>query len=51
MSKIVAIGTAVPAHCHRQTEILSFMQSVFALNEAEARKLKFLYSQSGIAQR
>jgi predicted naringenin-chalcone synthase len=32
-------------------EILSFMQKVYALNEVEARKLKFLYSQSGIGQR
>jgi predicted naringenin-chalcone synthase len=32
-------------------EILSFMQKVYALNEVEARKLKFLYSQSGIQQR
>ena len=51
MSKIVSIGTAVPAYCHRQMDILSFMQTVYALNETEARKLKFLYSQSGIAQR
>lgn len=41
----------MPAHCHRQADILSFMQHVFALNETEARKLRFLYSQSGIAQR
>lgn len=51
MSKIVSIGTAVPAHCHRQMDILSFMQNVFALGETEARKLRFLYSQSGIEQR
>lgn len=51
MSKIVSIGTAVPGYCHQQMEILSFMQKVYALNEVEARKLKFLYSQSGIQQR
>jgi predicted naringenin-chalcone synthase len=51
LSKIVSIGTALPAYCHQQTDILSFMQKVYALNEAEARKLKFLYSQSGIRQR
>jgi predicted naringenin-chalcone synthase len=51
LSKILSIGTSVPAYCHRQTDILSFMQNVYALNETEARKLKFLYSQSGIAQR
>jgi len=38
-------------HCHRQMDILSFMQRVYALSETEARKLKFLYSQSGIDQR
>jgi predicted naringenin-chalcone synthase len=32
-------------------DILSFMQNVYALSETEARKLKFLYSQSGIDQR
>jgi predicted naringenin-chalcone synthase len=32
-------------------EILSFMQQVYALGEAEARKLRFMYSQSGIGQR
>src|SRR4051794_8764403 len=32
-------------------EILSFMQNVFALSETEARKLRFMYSQSGITQR
>lgn len=51
MSKIVSIGTALPGYCHRQTDILSFMQNVYALPPAEARKLRFMYSQSGIAQR
>jgi len=51
LSKIVSIGTAVPGYCHRQMDILTFMQNVYALNEVEARKLKFLYSQSGIGQR
>ncbi|RYZ27165.1 MAG: type III polyketide synthase [Chitinophagaceae bacterium] len=51
MSKVVSIGTAVPAHCHRQMDILSFMQTVYALPADEARKLRFMYSQSGINQR
>lgn len=51
MSKIVSIGTAVPAHCHPQQEILHFMQNVYALNEVDKRKLRFLYQQSGIEQR
>ncbi len=51
MSKIVSIGTALPAHCHQQMDILSFMQNVYALDTVEARKLKFLYTQCGIKQR
>lgn len=51
MSTIVSIGTALPAHCHPQGDILHFMQLVYGLNEVEKRKLRFLYSQSGIAQR
>ncbi|RYF84362.1 MAG: type III polyketide synthase, partial [Chitinophagaceae bacterium] len=51
MSKIVSIGTAVPAHCHRQMDILPFMQNVYALPVDEARKLRFMYAQSGIEQR
>jgi len=51
LSKIVSIGTALPAYCHKQTDIFSFMQQVYALPSAEARKLRFMYNQSGIAQR
>lgn len=51
MSTIVSIGTAVPAYCHPQADILHFMQLVYGLNEVEKRKLRFLYSQSGIDQR
>lgn len=51
MSKIVSIGTALPAHCHQQMDILSFMQVVYAATEAEKRKMRFLYGQSGIQQR
>ena len=32
-------------------DILSFMQTVYALPADEARKLRFMYSQSGIDQR
>jgi predicted naringenin-chalcone synthase len=32
-------------------DIFTFMQQVYALSEAEARKLRFMYSQSGIDQR
>lgn len=51
MSKITAIGTAVPAHQHQQEDILHFMQQVYAMNEVEKRKLKFLYHQSAIDTR
>ncbi|OLY91677.1 Predicted naringenin-chalcone synthase [Cnuella takakiae] len=51
MSKIVSIGTALPAYCHRQSDILQFMQLVYASNDVDRRKLRFLYSQGGIDQR
>ena len=51
MSKIVSIGTAVPAFRHEQASILQFMQRVYAFNEADKRKLKFLYHQSSIDTR
>ncbi len=51
MSKIISIGTAVPAHKHEQDNILQFMQKIYALNAVEARKLRFLYHQSNISSR
>ena len=51
MSKIISIGTAVPQYRHVQNDILRFMQLVYAGNEADKRKMKFLYHQSGIATR
>ena len=51
MSKLLSIGTAVPAHKHNQEDILDFMQRVYALNESDKRKLKFLYRQGGIDTR
>lgn len=51
MSKIISIGTAVPAYCHEQTDILHFMQTIYAAGEPEKRKLRYLYSQSGIQHR
>lgn len=51
MSKIISIGTAVPAYQHEQDRILTFMQEVYRLDPVEARKLKFLYRQSGIEHR
>ena len=51
MSKIISIGTAVPACKHEQSAILDFMQRVYALTDDDRRKLKFLYRQSGIDSR
>lgn len=51
MSKIISIGTAVPAFKHKQEDILDFMQRVYALNETDKRKLRFLYKQGGIDTR
>lgn len=51
MSKILSIGTALPAYRHQQTDILHFMQNVYALHETDRRKLKYLYHQSNIEQR
>lgn len=51
MSKIISIGTAVPSHRHKQDDILHFMQHVYAMNETDKRKLKFLYHQSSIDYR
>jgi len=51
LSKLLSIGTAVPTHQHEQAAILDFMQTVYALNDVEKRKLKFLYRQGGIANR
>jgi predicted naringenin-chalcone synthase len=51
LSKIVSISTALPSHKHQQNDILTFMQNVYAMNEVEKRKLKFLYHQSAIETR
>jgi predicted naringenin-chalcone synthase len=51
LSKIISIGTAVPAHRHSQKDILQFMQQIYALDVTENRKLKFMYNLSGIEKR
>ncbi len=51
MSKLIAIGAAVPAFRHRQQDILQFMQQIYAFNEADRRRLRFLYHQSCIEER
>jgi predicted naringenin-chalcone synthase len=47
----VSIGTAVPQYQHKQEDILDFMQRVYALNEGDRRKMRFLYRQGGIDTR
>lgn len=51
MSKIISIGTAVAPFHHEQAAMLGFMQLVYAVNENEARRLRFLYRQGGIDTR
>lgn len=51
MSKIISIGTAVPAFKHRQQDIMQFMQAVYAPAEADKRKIRFLYHLSDIDTR
>jgi len=51
LSKIISIGTAVPAYKHEQSAILDFMQRVYAMEENDKRKLKYLYRQGGINTR
>ena len=51
MSKIISIGLALPPFKHKQDDILKFMQLVYAMNNADNRKLKYLYHHSGIDYR
>lgn len=51
MTDILSIGTALPSFRHSQSDILAFMQRVYALDAVESRKLRFLYQQSDIHYR
>ncbi len=51
MANIISIGTALPPYCHRQSDILHFMQMAYGLDETECRKLGFIYRQSDIENR
>ncbi len=52
MAKIISIGTALPVHGIPQEDILLFMQNAYGIaGTPEARKLRFLYHQSGIEKR
>lgn len=50
MSRIISIGTAVPAYGTKQSEILNFMQDAYG-NETASRKLNVLFHHSGISSR
>jgi len=51
LADIISIATAVPEFCHKQSDILHFMQGIYGLNEDDKRKLAFLYNHSGIDTR
>lgn len=51
MSKIISIATGVPANKHEQNAICDFAETIYCNNETESRKLKYLYSHSGIQTR
>jgi len=51
LSKIISIGLALPPYKHKQDDILKFMQLVYAMNNSDNRKLKYLYHHSGIDHR
>lgn len=51
MSKITSIATRVPAYKHEQSDLFSFADKIYCRNEADSRKLKFLYQHSGIQSR
>jgi len=51
LSKIISIATCTPGYHHKQEDLFSFAEKVYSKDEIEARKLKFLYRQSGINSR
>ena len=51
MSYITAIGTATPEHRFSQAEIAEFMLKAMALNNGDSRKLKKIFTSSGIDYR
>lgn len=51
LANIISIATAVPEYCHRQKDILHFMQQAYNLDATDRRKLAFMYNYSGIENR
>lgn len=50
MSRIIALGTAVPSYKAKQSEVLHFMTEAYN-NDTDARKLNVLFKSSGIDYR
>ncbi len=51
MSKLISIGTALPAYRHRQKDILDFMLNIYQPEAGDRRKIELLYERSGINTR
>src|SRR6476620_3922601 len=51
MSRIISIGTALPAYRHRQQDILGFMLNAYQPEAEDRRKISLLYERSGIDTR
>jgi predicted naringenin-chalcone synthase len=51
MSRIISIGTALPAYRHRQQNILEFMLNAYQPEAEDRRKISLLYERSGIETR
>lgn len=51
MSKIISVGTALPAYKHRQQDILQFMLKAHGGLADNRRKIEWLYTHSGIETR
>ncbi len=51
MAKIISISTVVPEHCHRQEDILHFMENAYKADGGQKRILRYLYGHSGIETR
>lgn len=51
MSKIVSIATSLPPYEHEQLALFNFADSIHSSDATESRKLRFLYTHSGINKR
>ncbi|MES2646322.1 MAG: type III polyketide synthase [Bacteroidota bacterium] len=51
MSKIISIGTALPAYRHDQQQIANFMKRVYQLDDRSASRISMVYGRSKIESR